>query len=253
MGAFGRTRRSAPRAGRPRRCRASTATTGCGPRGRRRPRPYRYSDDFVEECRFGGVCQVDGLLGDAGLRGDRGHARADVAVSQEQSLGGKPDAASRLERSTNGTRANKGNAARVVGEALARRPVEDRVGVDPDHVEFFENSASSGRQSDGRGRRAGRDTSAVLGEAAASDALERWSAAWNAHDATAILAPATEDIRYEDSIGPEPVMHGPNRRSRRFPFHEKAAICRSARQLLPCRPDRAGLRGSDLRNRPILQ
>jgi hypothetical protein len=73
----------------------------------------------------------------------------------------------------------------------------------------------------------------VLGEAAASDALERWYAAWNAHDATAILAPATEDIRCEDSIGPEPVMHGPNRRSRRFPFHEKAAICRSARTAAP--------------------
>lgn len=33
------------------------------------------------------------------------------------------------------------NAARAMGEALARRPVEDRVGVDPDHVEFFEGRA----------------------------------------------------------------------------------------------------------------
>ena len=33
------------------------------------------------------------------------------------------------------------NAARAVAEALARRPVEDRVGVDPDQVEFFEGRA----------------------------------------------------------------------------------------------------------------
>ncbi len=33
------------------------------------------------------------------------------------------------------------DAARAMGEALARRPVEDRVGVDPDQVEFFEGHA----------------------------------------------------------------------------------------------------------------
>jgi microcystin degradation protein MlrC len=33
------------------------------------------------------------------------------------------------------------NAARAVAEALARRSVEDRVGVDPDQVEFFEGRA----------------------------------------------------------------------------------------------------------------
>ncbi len=33
------------------------------------------------------------------------------------------------------------NAARAMGEALARRPLGDRVGVDPDHVEFFEGRA----------------------------------------------------------------------------------------------------------------
>jgi len=32
-------------------------------------------------------------------------------------------------------------AARAMGEALARRPVEDRVGVDPDQVEFFKGHA----------------------------------------------------------------------------------------------------------------
>ncbi len=29
-------------------------------------------------------------------------------------------------------------AAKAVGEALARRPEDQRVGIDPDHVEFFQ-------------------------------------------------------------------------------------------------------------------
>ncbi len=33
------------------------------------------------------------------------------------------------------------DAARAMGEALAQRPVKDRVGVDPDQVEFFEGHA----------------------------------------------------------------------------------------------------------------
>ncbi len=29
-------------------------------------------------------------------------------------------------------------AAKAVGEALGRRPQDQRVGIDPDHVEFFQ-------------------------------------------------------------------------------------------------------------------
>jgi steroid delta-isomerase-like uncharacterized protein len=54
----------------------------------------------------------------------------------------------------------------------------------------------------------GPDQSASAAEAAASEALDRWYSAWNAHDARAILALTTEDIRYEDPMAPEPIMHG---------------------------------------------
>jgi steroid delta-isomerase-like uncharacterized protein len=49
---------------------------------------------------------------------------------------------------------------------------------------------------------------ATAAEAAACGALERWYAAWNAHDARAILALTSDDICYEDPSAPEPVMHG---------------------------------------------
>ena len=45
-------------------------------------------------------------------------------------------------------------------------------------------------------------------DAAACQTLDRWYAAWNAHDVPAIAALVTDDIRYEDPTAAEPVMHG---------------------------------------------
>lgn len=52
------------------------------------------------------------------------------------------------------------------------------------------------------------NASEPVAEVAASEALDRWYSAWNAHDAQAILALTTKDIRYEDPMAPEPIMHG---------------------------------------------
>ena len=43
-------------------------------------------------------------------------------------------------------------------------------------------------------------------EAAASETLDRWYAAWNAHDRVAILGLMTDDVRYEDPTAPQPIM-----------------------------------------------
>lgn len=45
-------------------------------------------------------------------------------------------------------------------------------------------------------------------EDAARELLERWYAAWNAHDVEAILGLVTEDVRYEDPSSAEPLMRG---------------------------------------------
>jgi steroid delta-isomerase-like uncharacterized protein len=45
-------------------------------------------------------------------------------------------------------------------------------------------------------------------EAAASDTLERWYAAWNAHDVHAVTALVTDDVRYEDPAAHAAVLHG---------------------------------------------
>jgi predicted ester cyclase len=50
--------------------------------------------------------------------------------------------------------------------------------------------------------------SSPTGAPAASDALARWYAAWNAHDVDAISALMTDDVRYEDPSAPSAVMHG---------------------------------------------
>ena len=55
-------------------------------------------DDAAQQRGLGGVGEVHGLLGHAGLRGDRLHARARVAVAQEQGLGGVADPAAGLQR-----------------------------------------------------------------------------------------------------------------------------------------------------------
>jgi steroid delta-isomerase-like uncharacterized protein len=49
---------------------------------------------------------------------------------------------------------------------------------------------------------------ATARESAATDALRRWYAAWNAHDVDAIGALMTDGVRYEDPSAPESVMHG---------------------------------------------
>jgi steroid delta-isomerase-like uncharacterized protein len=49
---------------------------------------------------------------------------------------------------------------------------------------------------------------AASAEAAASDTLERWYEAWNAHDLNAISALMTDDVRYEDPAAPSAVLHG---------------------------------------------
>lgn len=45
-------------------------------------------------------------------------------------------------------------------------------------------------------------------EQRASDVLDRWYAAWNAHDLAAISALMTEDVRYEDAGAPRAVVNG---------------------------------------------
>jgi steroid delta-isomerase-like uncharacterized protein len=46
------------------------------------------------------------------------------------------------------------------------------------------------------------------GESTASEALQRWYAAWNAHEVDAIGALMTDDVLYEDPSAPESVMQG---------------------------------------------
>lgn len=45
-------------------------------------------------------------------------------------------------------------------------------------------------------------------EHSASDVLDRWYAAWNGHDVTAISALMTDDIRYEDAGAPRALLSG---------------------------------------------
>jgi steroid delta-isomerase-like uncharacterized protein len=45
-------------------------------------------------------------------------------------------------------------------------------------------------------------------EAAASETLQRWYEAWNAHDVESISALMTDDVRYEDPSAPAEVLNG---------------------------------------------
>jgi ketosteroid isomerase-like protein len=45
-------------------------------------------------------------------------------------------------------------------------------------------------------------------EACAEATLDRWYAAWNAHDVAGIATLFTDDVVYEDPTAPEPIIHG---------------------------------------------
>ena len=55
-------------------------------------------DQFGEDCAFVAEHRVQGLDGDVGMLGDRGHRRRGVAVAREKVLGSVEDASSGLER-----------------------------------------------------------------------------------------------------------------------------------------------------------
>ena len=55
----------------------------------------------------------------------------------------------------------------------------------------------------------------------AQDVMDRWYAAWNAHDLDAVLTMVTDDVVYEDPGLPEPVARGKQAVRNAFEFHHR--------------------------------